>query len=182
MSATTLRTPDFYRSTAQHLSEAVAAEPLAQGFSKTATAEWVPPIELHETARTLILTVELPGMADEYLEISLSQDTVEISGERHPEPHSQPDGIYQSELHYGKFQRLISLPILIDPATAKADFRDGMLMLILPKVIGNDWKVMKIDANSANQESPAHQCSLQSSEVDGEASVQCEVGPSYWFA
>jgi HSP20 family protein len=182
MSVTTPRKPDFYRSTASHLAEAVAAEPLAESFSAAAAAEWMPPIELHETARNLILIVELPGMANEYLEISISQETVEIAGERHPEPHSQTNGIYQSELHYGKFQRSIPLPILIDPATTTADFRDGMLMLVLPKVAGADWKVMKIDANGANQENAAQQCSLQRSEVDGEVSVQCEVGPSYWFA
>jgi hypothetical protein len=68
---TTLHSPNFYRSTAEQVAAAVAAEPLSQGFSASAPAEWVPPIELHETARTLILRVELPGMANELPESAM---------------------------------------------------------------------------------------------------------------
>jgi HSP20 family molecular chaperone IbpA len=172
---TTLQTPNFYRSTAEHVAEAVAAEPLAQGFSQPAMAEWIPPIELHETARTLILRVELPGMANEYLEISLASDMVEIAGERHGEPHSQINGIYQSELHYGKFQRVIPLPLPIDPTTAQANFQDGMLMLVLPKACG-DWQTMRGEDPSVVFIGSERCCMLQE---------QCdpqEISPSYWFA
>ncbi len=171
----TRHTPNFYRSTAEHVAEAVAAEPLIQGFSESATAEWVPPIELHETARTLILRVELPGMANEYLEISLASDMVEIAGERHGEPHSQTNGVYQSELHYGKFQRVIPLPWPIDPTTAKADFRDGMLMLVLPKARG-DWQTMSSEEQPVVFMGATTGCALP------ETSDQPKVGPSYWFA
>jgi HSP20 family molecular chaperone IbpA len=171
----TLHTPNFYRSTAAHVAEAVAAEPLAQGFSEPAVAEWVPPIELHETSRTLILRVELPGMANEYLEISIAPDMVEIAGERHGEPHSQTNGIYQSELHYGKFQRVIPLPLPIDPTTAKADFRDGMLMLVLPKARG-DWQTMSGTEPSVVLMGASSGCMLAN------PADQQEVGPSYWFA
>jgi HSP20 family molecular chaperone IbpA len=171
----TLHSPNFYRSTAEHLSAAVAAEPLNQGFSESAPAEWVPPIELHETARTLILRVELPGMANEYLEISLASDMVEIAGERHGEPHSQTNGIYQSELHYGKFQRVIPLPLPIDPTTAKADFRDGMLMLVLPKAPG-DWQTISGAEQPVVLMGATAGCALK------KTADRQQVGPSYWFA
>jgi HSP20 family molecular chaperone IbpA len=176
MTTTTPRSPTaFYRSKAQNIAAKVGKDPVDPFVYDTAPVAWLPPIELHETSRTLILKIELPGMGAEFLEISLSHDVVEIAGERHAEAQSQTNGCYQSELKYGKFYRSIPLPLAIDPTAAQASFQDGVVMLVLPKQIANP-QVLPFEPAQSEAACPLR----PRAEKNSQPVLNYE--PSYWFA
>lgn len=110
---------------------------------KTQPASWQPALELHHTSDALILRAELPGVTGEDLDIQASRDRIVISGHRHL-PEKDPETYVASELRYGKFQRIVSLPIPIETDNIQADLENGILTLILPKYAAHRPSVVKV--------------------------------------
>lgn len=111
---------------------------------------WVPPIELKNTPDALIVDVQLPGVERNDLDIQVARETLAIQGERRnllPES-TQP---LHSEFRYGKFQRVIRLPEPIQNDQVKAQFENGILTLVLPKVEKVRQKVVKIRLGDIEQ-------------------------------
>jgi HSP20 family protein len=108
---------------------------------------WTPAVEIKETDRELILKAEIPGIDAKDLEVEVGEDRVTIVGE-HQEEKSTEDkekNYFHSELHYGKFQRVIPLPVVIKTDAIKSDFKHGILTLTLPKVENMAKKVVKVN-------------------------------------
>jgi HSP20 family protein len=94
---------------------------------------WSPVIDFKETDNELILKAELPGIEAKDIDLQVSSDRVSIAGERQAEKHEEKKGCSYSEFSYGRFQRIFSLPTSIDKDNVKADFKNGLLTLSLPK-------------------------------------------------
>ncbi|NET64912.1 MAG: Hsp20/alpha crystallin family protein [Moorea sp. SIO1G6] len=94
---------------------------------------FMPAAELQETAETLELKLEIPGIDSKDLDIQLTEQAVSISGERRSETNTQENGMTRSEFRYGKFQRVIPLPTRVQHDQVKADYNNGILSLSLPK-------------------------------------------------
>ncbi len=105
----------------------------------------VPAAELHETETEIHLKLELPGIDTKDLDVQVTEKAVYVSGERKSETKSELKGVTKTEFHYGKFQRLIPLPAQVQNTQVKADYKDGILNLILPKVEEEKHKVVKIN-------------------------------------
>ena len=101
----------------------------------------IPAAELTETDDTLYLRFELPGIAAEDLDIQVMAEAVAIAGERKQLKHDRT----RSEFRYGTFQRVIPLPARIQNTQVKADFKDGILNLTLPKSEEEKNKVVKVN-------------------------------------
>lgn len=89
---------------------------------------WMPQVEMCEREGKLHVYADLPGMAKENVDVRLEADQLILQGERrsgHDEP--QEGGYFHTERSYGSFYRSIPLPEGVDPATAQASFRDGVL-------------------------------------------------------
>ncbi len=108
---------------------------------------WEPAIELQETDRDIILKAEVPGIEPEDLNVEVTPDAVSITGEHKQEQQTEEKGLFRSEFHYGKFQRLVPLPVSIENEKVKADFHHGVLTLTLPKVEMARRNVVKVDLN-----------------------------------
>ncbi len=108
-------------------------------------ANWTPAIELKETDTDIILKAEIPGIEAKDLNVEVSPDAVSIAGEYQQEKHDEGKGIVRSEFRYGQFQRIIPLPISIKNEQVKAEFKNGVLTLTLPKVEAAKRNVVKID-------------------------------------
>lgn len=106
---------------------------------------FMPVVEMHETPEAVELKVELPGIDTKDLDVQVSADAVAISGERKSESKTEEKGIYRSEFYYGKFQRVIPLPGRIQNTEVKADYKDGILHLTLPKAEDEKNKVVKVN-------------------------------------
>lgn len=108
-------------------------------FAKT------PAAELIETDDALHLKLEVPGMEAKNLDIQVTEDSVSISGERKSETKTDDNGNTKSEFYYGKFQRVIPLHTRIQNAHVTAEYKDGILNLILPKTTEEKNKVVKVN-------------------------------------
>lgn len=109
----------------------------------------VPAAEIEETQKAIHLKVELPGIDAKDLDVQVTQNTVSISGERKEETKTQENGVTRSEFNYGKFQRVIPLPARIQNTKVQAEYKDGILILTLPKMEEEKNKVVKVNLEQA---------------------------------
>jgi HSP20 family protein len=104
-----------------------------------------PAVEISETEDALELKLEIPGIEAKDLDIQVSKDSVSVSGERKQESKTEEKGITRSEFRYGKFQRVIPLPVRVDNTQVKAEYKEGILHLNLPKAEEEKNKVVKVN-------------------------------------
>jgi HSP20 family protein len=106
---------------------------------------FIPPAELHETPEAIHLKLEIPGMEAKDLDVQVTAEAVSISGERKSETKTEAKGVTRTEFRYGQFRRVIPLPTPIQNEKVQADYKDGILSLILPKVEAEKTKVVKVN-------------------------------------
>jgi len=99
---------------------------------------WSPPLDVFEEKDSFLIGGELPGMKKEDIEITVSENTVSIAGERKLEmgrsEGQQKEGqVFRSERYFGKFQRSVTLPATVDASKVRATYKDGVLQVELPK-------------------------------------------------
>lgn len=109
-----------------------------------------PAAEITEKDDALHLKLEVPGMEAKDLDVQVMIDRVAISGERKSETKSEENGKMRSEFRYGKFQRIIPLPARIQNTNVTAEYKDGILNLILPKSEEEKNKVVKVNLGETN--------------------------------
>lgn len=102
--------------------------------TKRTEPTWQPAVELKSTETEFVLRVQLPGINAKDLDVKIGRSGVALSGEHKAENTTDENGFFRSEFRYGKFQRVISLPSPVQNDQVKADFKDGVLTLTLPKV------------------------------------------------
>jgi HSP20 family protein len=106
---------------------------------------WTPALDVYEDKDQFVVKAEVPGMKKDDIEVSLHDGSLTISGERKSERESTEAGVYRSERAFGRFQRTIDLPTSVDVSKVKADYRDGILSITLPKM--EEAKPKKISVN-----------------------------------
>ena len=75
----------------------------------------------------------------------MTPESVLISGERKYETRTEENGVTRSEFRYGKFQRVIPLPSLVENDKVQADYKNGILQLTLPKAESQRQKSVKVN-------------------------------------
>jgi HSP20 family protein len=98
---------------------------------------WTPDIEILEKNGQLLIRADLPGLKKEQVTVELLSDAIVIQGERNEEVEDTKEGYYRSERLYGSFSRTVPIPEGVDPGTAQATFKDGVLeiSMTLPKAV-----------------------------------------------
>ncbi len=94
---------------------------------------WAPALDVHEDKDGFSIRVELPGMKREDIEVSLQEGALVISGERKEEKVSEGTEVHRQERYYGRFSRALTLPSAVAGDKVKAQYRDGILTVTLPK-------------------------------------------------
>jgi len=94
---------------------------------------FVPAADVRDTKDAVIISLDLPGVEQQDVDVSVDGDTLTIKGERHAESEQKDDAIYRIERSYGAFQRSFTLPHTVDPEQVKASYKDGVLRVMLPK-------------------------------------------------
>jgi HSP20 family protein len=92
-----------------------------------------PALDLYTTPEAVIAKVALPGVKPADVDVSIGDELVTITGTFHEEKETTEAGYVEKELSHGKFSRTFSLPTAIKAEAAKAEFKDGLLTLTLPK-------------------------------------------------
>ena len=99
---------------------------------QTASQGPFPPINVFQQSSDLLAIVELPGVEKSNLQIEAKDNTIRIAGKK---VVSYPDGVsvHRRERVAGEFDRTLSLPVQLETDAIKAEFRDGILALFLPR-------------------------------------------------
>jgi len=105
--------------------------------------EWAPTLDVFEDKESFVVNAELPGMKREEIDVSLHDGSLIISGERKSETKKEDAQTHHTERFYGRFQRTVALPKSIAADKVKADYKDGILTVTLPKT--EEAKPKKID-------------------------------------
>src|SRR5215213_8805739 len=105
----------------------------AQQGSGTATA-WAPALDISERKDAYLVTVELPGVEADDLQITLEDGLLTIQGERHFAHDSSEQQFHRVERRYGAFRRSITLPAHVMAEGIQASFEDGVLQILVPKM------------------------------------------------
>ncbi len=94
---------------------------------------WAPRVDMYDDGNNIIIEAEIPGAKKEDIEVSIKDNAVVIRGQVKREEEKQDKNFYRTERFYGQFERVIPLPVEVKTDEAKAEMKDGILRLILPK-------------------------------------------------
>jgi HSP20 family protein len=94
---------------------------------------WAPAVDVYEQDNTLVLKAELPGVDPKDVDIRIENNVLTIKGERKFDNEVKKESYHRVERAYGTFTRSFTLPNVVDPAAVKAEFKDGVLRVSLPK-------------------------------------------------
>lgn len=112
---------------------------------RTNGISFMPAAEIHETPEAIQLKLEVPGLDAKDLDVQVTAEAVAISGERRSETKAEENGMVRSEFRYGKFQRVIPLPVRVQNNKVEAQYKDGILNLTLPKAEEEKNRVVKVN-------------------------------------
>ena len=95
---------------------------------------WTPLADVYETAEGFAVQIEVPGIAEEDIEVNVDGDILVVRGQRQPTSRTRPDSFHRMERSYGSFSRSFQLSEDVDPERVTARFKDGLLRVELPKL------------------------------------------------
>ena len=116
------------------LAQALGLHGQQQGSGRATTTAWVPALDISERKDAYLVTVELPGVAADDLQIMLEDGLLTIQGERHVADDSSEQQFLRVERRYGAFRRSITLPAHVMAEGIEASFEDGVLQILVPKM------------------------------------------------
>lgn len=124
------------------------------GFNRGEYSEqdfnWVPPVEVQQSGNNLVIRADLPGLSENDVKVEATDEGLVIQGERRREHTSDEGGWHHSERVYGRFHRLIPLPESAKLEDTKANFRNGVLEVVVP-VPELEKKHRQIPVGTSNQ-------------------------------
>ena len=93
---------------------------------------WSPPTDVYETEENCVIKVEVAGMRDEDFEVAFENNILMIRG--HRPDHRETRAYHQMEIGFGRFEIAVEIPVVVDIEKAIAEYKDGFLVLLLPKI------------------------------------------------
>lgn len=108
--------------------------PLAElARSSQLLSGWTPAFDVYEDKDNFYVRAELPGMRKEDIDVSMHNGSLSVSGERKSEEKLKDVEVYRAERFFGRFQRTVTLPTQVAVEKIKAQYKDGILSITLPK-------------------------------------------------
>jgi HSP20 family protein len=96
-------------------------------------ADWTPAVDILEGENEIVVKAELPGVDAKDIAVNVDNNVLTVKGERRFEKEVKKENYTRMERMYGTFSRSFALPTFIDPATVRAQYKDGLLNITLPK-------------------------------------------------
>ena len=103
------------------------------GTEALTVADWTPTVDISETDGEYVIKAELPEVKREDVRVTLEDGLLTIQGERRQEKDEKTKKYHRIERSYGRFVRSFSVPDYVDDGKVKAEYKDGVLNLTLPK-------------------------------------------------
>ena len=106
---------------------------------------WKPLVDIFETDDGLVIKADLPGVEKEAVSVEIKDNILHLKGERVVEKGAQDDQYYRQERCFGTFQRAFNLQKQVDPAKVTAKFKNGVLVVEIPKPEEEKPKKITVD-------------------------------------
>ena len=107
---------------------------IERAFGRERQAPWMPAMDVYETEDKVVVSVELPGMTAEDVEVYVEDSTLTVSGKREFSSEVEEESYHRIERRYGAFSRAVSLPPQVDTTKVDARFTNGVLTVEVPKI------------------------------------------------
>jgi len=104
-----------------------------RGDEAAATTTWSPAVDIFETENEIMVRAELPGIERKDIVLNLDNNVLTLKGERKFEKETRQENYHRIERSYGAFSRAFSIPAMVDEDKIRADYKDGILTIALPK-------------------------------------------------
>lgn len=105
---------------------------------------WDMAVDVYEEQNQVIVKMTVPGMRTEGFDIAIDGEVLSVSGEREEEEEVEEKEYYSKEIRRGAFSRLIDLPCAVDETKTEAEYKNGVLTVVLPKLPTEEKKGTKI--------------------------------------
>lgn len=115
----------------------------SRGSESTLTA-WAPAVDVYETENELVIKADLPDVSEKDLDVRVENNMLTIHGERKFEQRVKEENYLRMERSYGSFSRSFSLPNSVNTEAIKAEYKDGVLNITLPKRAESKPKQVKV--------------------------------------
>jgi HSP20 family protein len=110
-----------------------------------AAASFVPPVDIYEDDKKVIIKLEAPGIEEKDLDVRMENHTLTVKGERKFEAEEKEQNFHRIERRYGSFFRAFTLPSTVDNENIKANYHNGVLKLELSKKPEAQPKQIKVN-------------------------------------
>ena len=117
----------------------------SRGEEGVTATTWTPAVDIYETADTIVMKAELPGVTREDIHIQIDGSTLTLKGERRFAKDVQEESYLRIERAYGSFHRSFALPATVQQENVRAVLKDGVLELTLPKAEDSKPKRISVD-------------------------------------
>lgn len=111
--------------------------------------ELIPQLDVVEDDKAFQVNIELPGMDEKDVDVTLSDRVLTIRGEKKEDKETKEKDFYRRERAYGSFRRSIEIPAAVDTSKIEASFSKGVLKIILPKTKEAQEKIKHIEVKAA---------------------------------
>ena len=112
---------------------------------ETATASFIPAVDVYEDEKKVVLKLEIPGIEEKDLDVSVEKNTLTVKGERKLEKEEKEENFHRIERRYGSFFRAFTLPTTVDTESVAASYNAGVLKLELTKKPEAQPKQIKVN-------------------------------------
>jgi HSP20 family protein len=119
----------------------------ASGGSGADESAWAPAANISETDTEYLIKAELPEVSKEDVKVTVDENVITISGERRKEAEHQDEKVHRVESFYGHFSRSFRLPEDADISAIKAESRNGMLKVRVPKTPAPKPRTVEVQVN-----------------------------------
>jgi HSP20 family protein len=103
------------------------------GDEALSSAIWSPAVDIYETEDEVVVKAELPEVNQKDIDVQIENNTLTLRGERKFNKETKKENFHRIERAYGSFSRSFTLPSTIDQEKIRADYRDGILKISMPK-------------------------------------------------
>jgi HSP20 family protein len=108
--------------------------------------EWPPAVDIIENDHNLIVKAELPGIDAKDVVVTVENNVLTLKGERHTEKEVKKENYHRMERAFGSFYRAFVLPAFLDGETIRAEFRNGLLTITIPKRENDKTRTVEVKA------------------------------------
>jgi len=107
---------------------------LARCGSEEAMGSWAPLCDIYEEGDNIVVKAEVPGVDKSDIHLQVENNVLTLRGERKRDREVKSENLFRTERFYGSFTRSFTLPVTVDTEKIRAEYRDGVLLVTLPKV------------------------------------------------